>query len=162
MRLNDFTMWQGNFGLPAKVSDTESNFYDASIGPFTDKVLVKNWDDVDFDKVDGDYKTNFVFIAPGLLCSELKWDESRLTYYREQNFHIVEDYFLTNIRRKNAVTLPSFGDRQLKTKLELRKYFSDIIGKDLFNSIESGKFTLIIDSHTELISKQFTETLISL
>ena len=162
MRLNDFTMWQGNFGLPAKVSDTESNFYDASIGPFTDKVLVKNWDDVDFNKVDGDYKTNFVFIAPGLLCSELKWDESRLTYYREQNFHIVEDYFLTNIHRKNAVTLPGFGDRQLKTKLELRKYFSDIIGKDLFNSIESGKFTLIIDSHTELISKQFTETLISL
>tara|TARA_B100001250_G_scaffold263449_1_gene227043 strand:+ start:13140 stop:14627 length:1488 start_codon:yes stop_codon:yes gene_type:complete len=162
MKLNDFTIWKGNFGLPTKVSDTESNFYEASVEPFTDKVLVKNWDGIDFDKVDGDYKTNFVFIPPGLLSSELKWDESRVTYYREQNFHIVEDYFFANIHRKNAVTLPSFGNRQLKTKLELRKYFSDIIGKNLFNSMESGKFTLIIDSHTELISKQFAETLIFL
>jgi len=162
MKLNDFTIWQGNFGLPEKISDTESNFYDSSVIPFTDKVLFKNWNDKDFDKIDGDYKTNFVFIAPGLLCSKLEWDESRVTYYRKQDFHIIEDYFFSDIDRKNGVTLPHFGDKQLKTKLELRKYFSDIIGKDLFNSIESGKFTLIIDSHTELISKQFAETLISL
>ena len=175
MKLSDFTLWEGLFGIDGKffLSDSASNFYDTVlITHGYDEVLYKKWDLnkgeflVNEDDVIGDSKNNFAFICPGLLSGDTIYDEDRDCYYRENNFHIIGDiFFLENPTEQESldgVYAPHFQSHILKSKDELRKYFSKILGKDLFNLIESDKIKLILDSHAELISREFSETLLFL
>ena len=173
MKLSDFTLWEGLFGIDGNfyLSDSGSNFYSAAISSHGyDEVLYKKWDLnkgeflVNEDDVIGDSKNNFAFISPGLLSGDIIYDEDRDCYYQENNFHIIGDIFFngnpTEEESLDGVYAPHFPNRVLKPKDELKKYFSKILGKDLFNLIESDKIKLILDSHAELISSQFSETLL--
>jgi len=180
MKLSDFTLWEGLFGIDGKffLSDSTSNFYDSVIATHGYDALRKRWETENNMKVlsefnvnspsiesyiTGNSKNNFVFISPGLLSGEIIYDEDRDCYYQENNFHILDHLFFIDGRENfQGLTLRHFPSRILRSRDELRKYFIKILGKDLFNLIESDKVKLILDSHSELMHQHFSESLLSL
>ena len=162
MKLNDFTIWEGLFGIDGEfyLSDSTSNFYDTVIAAHGHDGLRKRWETDIESYITGNSKNNFVFISPGLLSGDIFYDEDRDCYVQENNFHILEHLFFGD--KDQGVSPPHFPNRILKPKDELKKYFSKILGKDLFNLIESDKIKFILDSHSELMSKEFSETLLFL
>ena len=178
MKLSDFTIWEGLFGIDGNfyLSDSESTFYSTAISSHGyDEVLHGKWNQsgggrrpikfsITSDDIVGDSKNNFAFISPGLLSGDIFYDEDKKCYRQSENVHIVESIFFnenpTEQESLKRVYVPYFLNRVLKPKDELKKYFSKILGKDLFNLIESDKIKLILDSHAELISRQFSETLL--
>jgi len=179
MKLSDFTIWEGLFGIDGEfyLSHSTSNFYDSVVSPHGyDDILRKWWEGytenripfitITSEDIIGDSKNNFAFISPGLLSGDIFYDEDKKCYRQSENVHIIESIFFkenpTEQESLDGVYVPYFPNRVLKPKDELKKYFSKILGKDLFNLIESDKIKLILDAHWELISREFSETLLFL
>ena len=177
MKLSDFTIWEGLFGIDGEfyLSHSTSNFYDSVVSPLGyDDILRKRWEGhtenripfitVTSEDIIGDSKNNFAFISPGLFSGDIFYDEDKKCYLQSENVHIIESIFFngnpTEEESLDGVYAPHFPNYILKPKDELKKYFSKILGKDLFNLIESDKIKLILDSHSELISREFSEALL--